>query len=404
MRRPFTSAGAIVGGAVIFWVAVLRFGAWVEHHRTPAPLLRDLCGDHPGAWRTGCSNWAPIESTPLSPLDPKVGVLDVAPRAPIQLNNPPRCLYQDGTSMSGTCMFDEEFNGNDLDPAKWVKNAEFFGPLNDIIPEITCVTADTNTVSGGVLRQIMVAGDLTSCPQTWTPDAHYLSSFGTNWPIGQPTHFKGSVVNQKTFHAVYWHTQFRMKASGGVGPGTDLSFWGFNCQGPNGVIAPLITGIFTTEATACKWPMPGSQEMDGPNFSAGNGNMNASMYNMAGGGAPLIGNFFGIDYFGTLWSNQVGTGNLFLAGNPVIDPTDGFHVYDVYWLPETEGGALAQWMYFVDGTMLAIIYANWIANTPMFTMLWNQDALAVVGPLPQEADWDYLRTTCPTGYHCPFTN
>lgn len=338
-------------------------------------------------------------------MDPLHGVMDVTPRAPIQLNNPPRCQYQDGSTLSGTCVFDEEFNGTTLDPAKWIINQEWFGPLNaSVIPEDTCITAVGVSVGGGVLSMPMAPLNLTSCPQTWTTDAHYNSLYSAQWPVGHPTHWTGSVINQKTGHGTFGHVQYRLWSSAGQGPGTDISMWGSNCQGPNGVLAPLITGIFTTESTPCKWPASGSQEMDFINYVHGNGIYNTSMYVAPGSGIPPVGTFFGINYSGTLWSNSVGVGKLFLAGNPTINPSDGFHIYDVYWLPVGPSGA-GQWMFFIDGTMLAIEYPTWIASTPMFIMLWNQDALTMVNLLPQAtAQWDYIRWVCPVGYTCPYTN
>lgn len=325
--------------------------------------------------------------------------ITVGPRAAIQNTNPLRCTFPDGTTVPGTCMFDDEFEGTSLS-SQWHAIDDWEGPIQNVAPSLSCFRHENVSVSGGQLHLAMTANARASCPQTWTASSYYTTNYGTSWPPGQPTSFDEAAVDTPTFHFRYGHVWIKARAPSGTGPGMDVSLWGTNCQNATtGIIGQYLTGFFAHNGT-CQFPSSGSYEMDIPNFLHANGNLNCSIYRDSGNSAPLVGTFFGVNYYGALWSNQIGVGNLFLAGNPAIDPTDGMHVYETIWGPDA-------WSFYVDGTMLAVEEKpspNWVNDQDLFPMIWNADQAAVTGAtLPQSVDVEAFRIWCDPGVPCTWS-
>lgn len=328
-----------------------------------------------------------------------------APILPFSPAGTAQVTFTDGTVRPGTLMFDDEFTGSSLGTA-WVAEANWGGPLAQVPPEVCCTVAANATVSGGNLNLAMTANARGSCPQSWTATTFYntLACGGagcaTSYTPGATT-VDTAQVSMKNFQFTYGRVDVRMKMAGGTGPGSDVTLWGANCQSPLGFTDAFFHGpFFTGGAGACNWPAAGSQEMDILNYAGGTGALNTTNYVSQTPGTPpaIPSAYFGTTFYGERWQtpNTAGFTN-FIGGATVTTPASVFHVYSVIWTPTS-------WSSIVDGVV--ITNANpgpttWIPNTPMFMMIWNQDATTVNGPsLPQTAQVDYVRITCPPGVPC----
>lgn len=328
------------------------------------------------------------------------------------------CTFQDGSSVPGTCMFDEEFNDastvcvtpGSCSGKTWIAEDNWLGPINfSVIPELTCIRHENVSVSGGNLVLSMTANSRASCPQTW-PETTYYDTSGctgvsggpgckTSFNPGQPTSYDAAVVSQLNFNFTYGRIDIRALFSGGTGPGTDISLWGQTCQSSLGLIDAYLSGFFAHAITGCRFPTtPGSEEMDIPEWSKASGNvLDDSCYVGASvGSPPSVGTFFGVPYYGGLWASSV-VGQPFMNGATVSDSSVNWHVYTTIWTPQT-------FEFYVDGSPVNVAHGgspSWIPSHPMFLMFWNEDQTTVTAAtLPQNALIDYVRITCPPGVPC----
>lgn len=322
----------------------------------------------------------------------------VAVAAGLAIGTNPTCAFADGSSASGACMFSDEFNGAALDPAVWLAEDEWLGPLLDGAPT-GCVTSSNVSVSGGTLKMTMTNHSRSSCPQTWTANAYYAAHFAAGWPTGQPTLFDTSVVDAKTFKFKYGRIAIRMKMPGGTGPTADVSLWGENCQS-GGAGHQLLLGLFNNVGS-CMWPQPGSREFDIPNFTHSNLDGKQIIFALHTdnvSAAPSLRNFnkgdVSIPYYGAEWAPAASGDTPFLSSVDYGDPTAAFHVYETDWRP-------GQWSVFIDGQLFGTNTGAWVPTDNMFPMFWNVDQTTTssVG-LPTTMEIDYVRVWCPPGVPC----
>lgn len=311
----------------------------------------------------------------------------------------PTCILPDGTTVDGTCLFSDDFNGATLDATKWIAEDNWSGPINGGAND-TCVRHEQDTVSGGMLNLLFSANTRASCPQTWTATSYYTTTYGTSWPPGQPTHYDDSVVSMKTGKLTYGQVYFRAKFVGGAGPGSDTSLWGQNCQGSSGLIGAYLDGFFAHNGP-CQFPTtPGSEEMDIPESFPWAGNaVNVSTYVGDGLGAPLVAcDFFSTCYYGARNQTPPTAGFGPWINNPsglaISDPTTNFHVYMTDWRP-------GDVKFYVDGVLWVENTGDWIPANPMFLMFSNEFGTTVnPATLPQTEQIDWVYVVCPPTVPC----
>lgn len=327
-----------------------------------------------------------------------VAGIALVPLVSYQLRPADTCTFADGTTVPGTCIFDDEFTGSPSFSTNWFAIDDWAGPILDLVPENGCISSANATEAGGNLILSMTAHSRSSCPQTWAPDPYYNTHSGGNWPTGQPTTFDTSWIQSKLVFT-YGFVTARVFMPGGLGPGGDITLSGVDCLGAGqGTINAAFNGpLWTNSAGACNFPQSG--EIDITEFSKANGVIDSAVYvGATPGSPPFLGTLFTppVNYYGALWSNTGGVGGPYV-GAPISDPSLGWHIVSVDWRPNSIA-------WYVDGSLVAINAASpptWIPAMPMFIYIFNQDTTTVtLGTLPQSMLVDYIHISCPRGVPC----
>lgn len=379
-----------------------------ERKRSRWPWVLAGVGLALGLWMLFVTHAAPVA----------MGLGGFAPSLYASPPSPGVCVWGDGSVSAGTCIFDDEFSGSSLDTTQWFANNDWAGPMNlgtdgsGNPPELTCITSNNVTVSGGQLHLAFTVNARLSCPQTWpksspgTPKAYYNTNWGTPYPPGQATSYDGAVVDMKCLQYTYGRTSIRAKLAAGTGPGPDATLWGVNCQDSTtgGTIGNYLSGLFNHDGS-CQFPTtPGSQEFDLFNYNHGVGattSLNFTSYvDNSVGSPPLVGTYALISYYGHAWGNLGAPFTAFM-GPAISDPSAGFHIYESDWQPPAVPGGAGVMSYYVDGNLQAVDRATWISKDPVYLMLWNIDTTAVTAitiGTGQIMDVDWVRVWCPGNY------
>lgn len=320
----------------------------------------------------------------------------------------PRCTFADGSSEPGTCVLVADFYNrpDGADPFPFVRHDDWNGPLQAVIPDVSCFRHENVNIAGGSLNLSTTHNVRTSCPQSWTATTAYNSTAcggsgcAGNWPIGQPTNYDVGYVDVPTFQGLGGHITIVFQASSGPGPGTDFSLWGVNCQDPAGVVGALAKGLFALNGT-CMWPASGSQEFDLYQYSNANGNQNSSSYTALQNGSPPMSTFFGSQYYGFIWTSQPGVpfaaATTFSPNGMPADPTTTYHTIEIEWAPKT-------WWLKYDGVEMGrLIGAAYISTEAKFPMIWNAITTTASGSTFGDLKVKSFHWVCDPGNPCRWT-
>lgn len=318
---------------------------------------------------------------------------------------PPRCTFADGTYVDGACMFIDEFDS--FNTQVWKAANDWSGPLQAVIPDVGCFREENVTVSGNALRLAMTVNARSSCPTSWSSTSYYTTheytpgtTYATSWPLGAATSYDVAAVDMRDFRMKYGRVQMRITLPPGRGPGGDVTLWGIACQQARGSVGAL-SDLFTKDTAdrTCNWPV-NAAEMDiiQSSRSGATTTINTSTYTSNAVGSPtLVGNFFGINYYGARWAQPATAGFTTWLGGTVTNPTTTYHIYDLLWTP-------SGWSLTVDGTLQTTESAAWIPSGSMFMMLWNAATVPVTAAdLPSTMLVDYIRISCPIGVPCTWS-
>ncbi len=243
-----------------------------------------------------------------------------------------------------TFAFDDEFNAGALDTTQWVAMNRKGDSSNN---EQQYYLPTNVALSNGLLN-------ITSKADNSVPGYSYTSG----------------MVQWKSFNFTYGTIEFRAKMAGGQGTWPAVWLLGYNCQASN------VTSADNTGA--CKWPQPGSDEIDITEIKNG--------------------------ALTTVWQNVFSGGVANSCTPTTTDVSQNWHTYDLIWAP----GSLT-WQ--IDGTTTCHMTTG-VPSTPMFlilnTAMGGAGGGAInAGTLPQTLSLDYVRVTLsdtiapavPTGFY-----
>jgi hypothetical protein len=310
-----------------------------------------------------------------------------------------RCLFADGSSVPGRCMFLEEFDGSTLNADRWLPENDMVSALLEHAAPWGCVRQENVSVSGGTLRLAMTNNVRAECPQSWTTNAAYDAITAGNFPAPTGTSFDTAAVSMRAFHFTYGRYLVRAQLAGGTSPWSGILMWGQPCQAA-GAMNGLMEGIFT-QTGPCNWPT--QPEWNGPSYvhSLIDGKQAIfTSHRAAGQGAPFLRNYYGIPYYGQE-NAPAGPGILpeyqfFITSVDFGDLSLGFHVYELDWRP-------GSYSFLIDGQLCARAVERWVPRIPMFMQLWNVDSAPAAVGLPQTMQVDYVRVVCPPGVPCSWS-
>jgi beta-glucanase (GH16 family) len=337
------------------------------------------------------------------PLAFKLLATDVvgATGAGATIDEHPTCTFDDGTTVPGTCMEDDNFDT--FDTSRWLAENSMVSALLEHGAPWGCVREENVSVSGGEL--VLTMSDnvrVVPCPQAWPVSANYTSLWAPNFPAPTGTSYDTASVSAKTFKATYGTFEISAKMPAGTSPWGANLMWGENCQ-DGGAMNSLMEGIFTLTGP-CDWPAAGSWEFDIPSYVHSQLDAKQGIFGFhrsSGSGAPLLRSFHGtIPYYG--WDAAPAGSTIDPAYHYFVTSTDfgdlsaDYHTYRLDWAP-------GELLFLIDGALAVQVTGAYVPATPMFPQMWNVDNAAVATSLPQSMRIRYYHAWCKPGVPCTWT-